>query len=332
MMAPIHATRDGSYYHGRSDELLAGALGRRLAGRVQLIMTSPPFPLNHKKSYDNLQGEAYVAWIQSQASLWSDLLTDDGSLVIEIGNAWEPGRPVQSLLPLKSLLSLVEHPTAGLRLCQEFVCYNPARFPSPAQWVTVERARVTDAYTHVWWLAKTDHPKADNSAVLRPYSNDMRRLLERRDFNRGERPSGFKVREDAFSRDNGGSIAHNLFELEPMSERREVRLPNAFALANTGSNDFYSRTCRERGMRRHPARMPAGMAAFFVEFLTDRNDLVLDPFAGSNTTGYVAELLGRRWVGIEADEQYAAHSALRFEDPLLAEAARARTAQASNPQ
>ena len=319
-MIPLHETHHGTYYHGRSDELLGGTLGASLQGSVQLILTSPPFPLNHKKSYDNLQGDAYLEWLQAQAPIWSDLLTPDGSLVVEIGNAWEPGRPVQSLLPLKSLLALVEHPTAELQLCQEFVCYNPARFPSPAQWVTVERERVTDAYTHIWWLAKTDRPKADNSAVLRPYSSDMRRLLKRRDFNRGKRPSGFDVRENAFSKDNGGSIAHNFFETEPMTPKREVRLPNAFALANTGSADFYSRTCRERNLDRHPARMPAGLAAFFVEFLTDEYDLVLDPFAGSNTTGYVAEVLGRRWTAIEADAQYAQHSAIRFEDPLLEQA------------
>lgn len=329
MPKALHKTDHGTYYHGRSDELLAGALGDDFRGQVQLLLTSPPFPLNHKKSYDNLQGDAYLEWLASLAPLFTSLLTPDGSLVVEIGNAWEPGRPVQSLLPLKSLLALVEHPEAELRLCQEFVCYNPARFPSPAQWVTVERQRVTDSYTHIWWLSKTDRPKADNSRVLRPYSNDMRRLLKDRKFNRGKRPSGFDVRENAFSNDNGGSIAHNLFEMEPLSPTRPVRLPRVFGLANTGSQDFYTSTCRDRGMDRHPARMQLGLAAFFVELLTDPGDLVLDPFAGSNTTGYVAELLGRRWSAIDAEAVYSEHSKVRFEDPLLEEARATREAAES---
>jgi hypothetical protein len=324
MLPVLHETPLGTYHHGRSDEALRGPFGDELRGRVQLLITSPPFPLNHKKSYDNLQGAAYLEWLTSLAPLFAGLLTPDGSLVVEMGNAWEPGRPAQSLLPLKSLLALAEHPEAGLRLCQEFVCYNPARFPSPAQWVTVERQRVTDSYTHVWWLAKTDRPKADNRKVLRPYSNDMRRLLDGAAFNRGKRPSGFDVGKTAFANDNGGSIAHNFFETESLSAHREPRLPNAFAFANTGSQDHYTRTCRDRKVDRHPARMPPGLAAFFVELLTDPGDLVLDPFAGSNTTGYVAELLGRRWTAIEADAAYAAHSKIRFEDPLLEEASALR--------
>jgi hypothetical protein len=313
----LHETRAGCYYHGRTEELLQGDLGRELRGQVQLVLTSPPFPLNNKKSYGNLEGEEYRSWFAGLAEVFSELLTPDGSIVIEMGNAWEQGRPVQSLLPLHCLLDFVENPQADLRLCQELICYNPARLPSPAQWVTVERERVTDSYTRIWWMAGTDHPKADNSAVLRPYSNSMQALLERKEFNRKPRPSEHHISEDGFLTNNGGSIAHNFFELEPITPRREVRLPNAFALSNTGSNDFFSKTCRERSVTPHPARMPAGLAAFFIEFLTNPGDLVLDPFAGSNTTGFVAELLSRRWIAIDTEAAYSEQSRIRFEDPVL---------------
>lgn len=316
-MQILQKTDLGRYYHGKSEELLRGELGTELRGQVQLLITSPPFPLNNKKSYGNLKGESYRDWFVGLADVFASLLTDDGSIVIEIGNAWEPGRPVQSLLPLKCLLGFVDHPAADLRLCQEFVCYNPSRLPSPAQWVTVERVRTTDSYTHVWWMAKSDEPKADNSKVLRPYSNSMKKLIERRSYNSGNRPSGHRIGESSFLSDNGGAISHNLFEVDPMDPNRTPRLPNAFSLANTGSNDFFSKTCRERSIKPHPARMPAGLASFYVQFLTDPGDLVLDPFAGSNTSGYVAELLGRRWVGIDTNAKYAKQSKIRFEDPLL---------------
>ncbi len=313
----VHSTQLGTYYNGNSIDLLRSDLGDALRGKVQLIVTSPPFPLNNKKSYDNLQGDEYREWFASLATTFADVLTDDGSIVIEIGNSWMPGRPVQSLLHLESLISFVNNPAAGLRLCQQFVCYNPSRLPSPAQWVTVERIRVTDSFTHVWWMAKSDYPKADNRKVLRPYSRDMQSLLRRKRFNRGKRPSEHHISEDGFLVDHGGSITPNFFELEPMEDQRHVRLPNAFSLSNSGSNDFFLRTCRERGITPHPARMPAGLAAFFIQFLTDPNDLVLDPFAGSNTTGVTAERLGRRWISIEAKPEYAAQSLIRFEDPDL---------------
>jgi hypothetical protein len=313
---PLHQTSLGSYWHGRAETLLHGEFGKKLRGKVQLVLTSPPFPLKHKKSYGNLTGAKYREWFESLALPLADLLTPDGSIVIEVGNAWEPARPVQSLLPLECLLAFAQNERAGLRLCQEFICYNPARLPSPAQWVTVERERTTDSFTRVWWLSRTDHPKADNARVQRPYSNSMRALLKRQSFNRKPRPSEHHISEAAFLRDNGGSIAHNVFELEPLSAKRQVRLPNTFALANTNSGAFL-RTCRDRGITPHPARMPAGLAAFFVQFLTDAGDLVLDPFGGSNTTGFVAEVLKRRWVAIDAKASYAEQSKIRFEDSLL---------------
>lgn len=313
----LHTTKLGSYINGYSDQLLQTDLGEKLRGRVQLILTSPPFPLNNKKSYDNLQGEQYKIWFINLAKIFAELLTEDGSIVIEMGNAWMPGRPVQSLLHLESLIGFVNSNDANLRLCQQFVCYNPSRLPSPAQWVTVNRIRTTDSFTHVWWMSKSDFPKADNRKVLRPYSKDMSSLLRRQKYNQGKRPSGHNISDDGFLVDHGGSITPNFFELEAMEIGRDVRLPNAFSISNTGSNDFFHRTCRERNIIPHPARMPAGLAAFFIQFLTEPNDLVLDPFAGSNTTGFIAEKLNRRWLSIEAKKEYAQQSIIRFEDPVL---------------
>jgi len=316
MIRAKQSTRLGRYFVGDCEWLLRGALGRKLRGRVQLILTSPPYPLNRKKSYGNLTGEEYRKWFVSLAPLFSELLTPDGSLVVELGNAWIPQRPVQSLLHLKSLIGFVEAKGAGLRLCQEFICYNPSRLPSPAAWVTVRKDRVTDSFTHVWWMAKSDFPYADNSRVLRPYGADMRALLQAGSYNNGKRPSQHTVSKTGFLRDRGGSIAHNVFELEAMGST-PPRLPNAFRIANTGSNDFFHRECRARGITLHPARMPAGLASFFVRFLTRRSNLVLDPFAGSNTTGAVAELAGRRWIAIDQQSDYVRQSRIRFSDPAL---------------
>jgi hypothetical protein len=317
MVKSLYSTKNGNYYLGDSEKLLASELKKDLQRRVQLIFTSPPFPLNNKKSYGNLEGDKYKEWFTGLAVTFADLLTDDGSIVIEMGNAWVPDRPVQSLLHLESLIDFVNHPQAGLRLCQQFICYNPSRLPSPAEWVTIQRIRVTDSYTHIWWMSKTDFPKADNSRVLRPYSKSMKALLQRQDYNSGKRPSEHIISDQGFLIDNGGSITPNLFELEPMDQEREVRLPNAFSLSNTNSNDYYITKCNELGITPHPARMPAGLAAFFIQFLTDPDDLVVDPFAGSNTTGFMAELLGRRWVSIEIKESYAEQAKIRLQDPIL---------------
>lgn len=318
MKSELYKTKYGKLLIGNSIDISKKYLTKYYKNKFNLIITSPPFPLNSKKRYGNLQGADYLNWFIELAPIFSNLLAADGSLVIEIGNSWEPERPVQSLLHLECLLGLVKHPTAGLRLVQEFICYNPSRLPSPAQWVTVNRLRTVDSYTHVWWIAKNDFPKADNSKVLRPYSKSMQKLLKTKKFNAGKRPSEHTISPNAFAKDHGGSIAHNLIELEPIDLKREVRLPhNVLSFSNSISNDYYLKKCKESNIIPHPARMNGELINFFTNFLTDPNDLILDPFAGSNTTGYYAEKNKRHWISIEANKDYAYDSIIRFEDPEL---------------
>lgn len=311
----LYSTEYGKYYIGKCEETISRL---DIKGQVQLILTSPPFPLNNKKKYGNLEGDEYLKWFAGLAELFSSVLTPNGSIVIEMGNSWEKNRPVQSLLHLNSLIGFVSNKKAGLRLCQEFICYNPARLPSPAQWVTIDRIRAIDSFTHVWWMSNSDYPKADNRKVLRPYSKSMQRLISSGKYNTGKRPSEYNISEKGFLTDNHGSIAHNVLELEQIDDKREVRLPySMFSISNTRSNDFFTKTCREREIIPHPARMPLELASFFISFLTDEGDIVLDPFGGSNTTGFCAERLKRKWISIEADINYGKQSIIRFEEPSL---------------
>lgn len=305
---PLYTTKWGKMYCGSAEALLTATPLTRYRGKVQLVFTSPPFPLNRKKKYGNIKGRAYVEWFASFAPLLADYLTNDGSIVIELGNAWEPRRPVMSTIPLEALLAFRER--AGLNLCQEFICFNPARLPSPAEWVTVRRIRVKDAFTRVWWMARTDDPKADNKRVLTRYSNSMRQLLERGTYNSGRRPSEHHIGRTSFLADNGGAIPPSV--LTPAVADMLPELLDVLPLANTKTNDPYQVHCRAIGVQPHPARMPERLVEFFIDFLTDPGDIVVDPFAGSNTTGFIAEQRRRRWLGVEANPQYAVASSARF--------------------
>ncbi len=311
-----YETELGHLILGDSYEELTNGSMDEYKGKVNLIITSPPFPLNNKKKYGNLQGDEYKEWFVNLAPIFEELLAEDGSLVIEIGNSWESERPIQSLLHLECLLGLVKK--SNLRLIQEFICYNPSKLPSPAQWVTVNRIRTVDSYTHIWWLAKSDFPKADNKKVLRPYSKSMKQLLKKQKYNSGKRPSEHVVSEKGFLNDHGGSISHNFFEMEAIDNKRDVRLPyNVLSYSNTNSNDYYLKTCRKNNITPHPARMNQGIVSFFINFLTEEKDLIFDPFAGSNTTGATAEKLNRKWLTVEVDPEFANQSIYRFEDKEL---------------
>lgn len=286
-------TARGEALHGTIEQFLDSGASNAVRRKVKLIFTSPPFPLNRKKKYGNVQGRAYIKWLEDLAPRFADLLTKDGSIVIEVGNSWNPGEPTMSTLAIESLLAFKE--AGRLRLCQQFVCHNPARLPTPAQWVNIERVRLKDSFTHVWWFALTSTPDANNRRVLQGYSGAMERLLARGRYNAGKRPSEHDVGEKSFLVNNGGSIPANVLQY-----------------SNTRANDAYLAYCRQKKLVPHPARMPPGLAEFFIKFLSRPRNLVFDPFGGSNVTGSVAERLKRRWLVVEARGDYLTGSKGRF--------------------
>lgn len=283
-----HATRFGQIVLGDGLDVLRGLEDRS----VDLVVTSPPFGLVRKKAYGNADANEYLDWFRPFAVEFKRVLKDNGSLVIDIGGAWVPGQPTRSLYHLKLPIMLCEE--IGFHLAQEFYWWNPSRLPTPAEWVTVRRVRVKDAVDCVWWFSPTPWPKASNMRVLQPYSDSMLDLL-RNGYKPKLRPSGHDI-SAKFLRNNGASIP-----------------PNFIALANTESNGRYLRYCKRHGLSPHPARFPAALPEYFVRMLTDRGDLVVDPFAGSCVTGEVCERLGRRWICAEIQEDYLKGAMGRFE-------------------
>lgn len=292
-MKIAYKTNNGTFYYGKVEEALKSKKIEKYKGKINLILTSPPFPLNRKKKYGNLQGQEYIDWLSDLAILFKDYLAENGSIVIELGNSWEPYRPVMSTFSLKALLAFLEK--GNYSLCQQFIWNNPAKLPSPIQWVNIERNRVKDSFTYIWWMSKMDFPKADNRKVLSEYSKSMKKLLNSGKYNAGLRPSEHDIGETSFLTNNEGAIPSNVI-----------------TAANTQSGTDYQLYCVENNLDPHPARMPSAIPEFFINFLTDPGDLVLDPFGGSNTTGAVAEKLNRRWIAIEPSAEYIKGSIGRF--------------------
>ena len=116
-----------------------------------------------------MDADEYVSWFMKFAPLFHRVLKPKGSLVIDIGGSWNLGQPTRSLYHYELLIALCQNPEYKFYLAQEFFWFNPARLPTPAEWVTVRRERVKDAVNCVWWLSKTPHPKASNRKVLRPF-------------------------------------------------------------------------------------------------------------------------------------------------------------------
>lgn len=210
----------GASYQGDSRELL-----KQLPDdSIDLIVTSPPFALQHKKEYGNEEQEGYNDWFMEFIPEVRRVLQPHGSFVVEIGGAFKQGIPERSDYQFKLLNRLVDEDEGKMHLAQDFYWYNPAKLPNPIEWVNVRKIRVTDAVTHIWWLTpeinkdsaveegEHPHPEANNQRVLQEYSDSQKQLLETGDFNDGKRSSGWDIDPDAFANDNDGSIPDNLLE------------------------------------------------------------------------------------------------------------------------
>ena len=290
---PFYTTKLGRAFLGDARDRLAGLA----SSKIDLVITSPPFPLTFrkKKPYTSVGEEGFVDWLLPYAAECHRVLKDSGSLVLDLGGVWNKGAPVRSLYQYKVVIALCEQ--LGFHLAQDFYWYNPGALPAPAEWVNVRRIRVKSAVNQVFWLGKTEWPKSDNRQVLRPYSRDMLRLIAR-GYRPKQRPSGHTITEK-FRKNHGGAIPPNLLEF-----------------GNNDSNSQYLKGCAMTNLPAHPARFPRALPEFFVKLCTDPADTVLDPFAGSNVVGEVAERLGRQWVAIELVEDYLAGSRFRFPTQL----------------
>jgi len=295
-MYELYYTNLGRAYVGDSHNLLASIDDNS----VDLVITSPPFALQRRKEYGNKDQDEYVGWLVQFGRDIYRILKESGSFVLDLGGAYKKKRPVRSLYNFRILIQMCDE--YGFNLAEEFYWHNPAKLPSPIEWVNKRKIRAKDSVNTVWWFSKSDFPKADIRKVLVPYSERMKKLLEDPDsfYKAKKRPSGHDISNSFGTSVNGGAIP-----------------PNLLQIPNTDSNSQYLRLCKEFSAKKHPARFPSKLPEFFIDFLTDEHDLVVDIFAGSNTTGEVADIRGRRWLACDLDRDYLAASALRFfEEPI----------------
>ncbi len=289
---PMYYTKYGAAFVGDSLEIM-----RELPNEsIDLVVTSPPFALRRQKSYGNVSETDYVDWIKPFGHEVLRLLKPTGSFVLDLGGTYRSGLPSRSLYNFRVLIAFCDE--IGFKLAQDFYWYNPAKLPSPIEWVNKRKIRVKDAVNTVWWFSKTDYPKAEVRNVLVPYSSRMKKLIEdpERFYKAQKRPSGHDIGM-RFGKDNGGAIP-----------------PNLLTIPNTDSNSTYLRLCKELKLERHPARFPIELPLFFIKMLTYVGDVVLDIFSGSNTTGYAAEKAHRNWMSIDSEVSFVRSSALRFLD------------------
>lgn len=122
----FYSTDLGTAYLGDSLELMKEIPD----SSIDLILTSPPFALTRQKEYGNKQEQEYVEWFLQFSKEFYRILSENGSLVIDLGGAYIPGYPVRSIYQYELLVKLCRE--QNFFLAQEFYHYNPSRLPTPS--------------------------------------------------------------------------------------------------------------------------------------------------------------------------------------------------------
>ena len=268
-------------------------------GTVDLLYTSPPYPLLKPKEYGNLQTAEWLDWMSGLAQGWKTLLGDQGSLVLNLGSVGMKNSPAQDPYIERFTLRLIDE--LGYHLIDRMALRNPSKPPVPRLWVAVRRVRLKGSLESVLWFSPSATPKADNRRVLQPYKASTvrnRKQAETASWGRGRQTragGGMQISEKIYQ-DNGGAIPDVLFDAAP-----------------EGPNSLWRRACKMAGCNQHPAISPRKPIETMIGLTTEPGDLVYDSFGGSLLTAKVAEDLGRRWITTERSLDYIKSGCLRFE-------------------
>lgn len=267
---------------------------------ITLCFTSPPYPLRVTRAYGNVDARTIVDFVCQALAPIIDRMAPEASLVLNLSNdIFHERSPARSTYLERLTLALEDQ--FGLALMDRLVWHNASKPPGPTQWASKTRQQLNVAYEPILWFAKDPaRVKSDNRRVLEAHTPRHQALIarggEQRTASYGD--GACRLRPGDFGADTPGRIPRNVL-------RRGHRCP---------WGDRYRQAAQDLGLPLHGAAMPYSIPEFFIRYLTEKGDLVVDPFAGRSMTGRAAESLGRRWVCTEMMLEYASGGAELFRD------------------
>ena len=267
---------------------------------VHLCLTSPPYPLRKQRDYAAAfkNDSEYIDFIVEAIRPIARQLVNGGSVVLNIGqDIFNPGQPSRSLYPERLLLALCEK--LDLYLMDRVPWVNMSKPPSPTYWACRKKVQLLAGHEMIFWLTNNpDAVRSCNQRVLQPHTESHSALVARGGENRttiyGD--GAHVVKPGAFSQSTDGAIPKNV-------------IIRGHACADTRR---FHQEAKRLGLPAHGAIFPTAIPDFFIRFLTEENELVVDPFAGSLKTGLAAERLNRRWMCFDSILEWLRISATGF--------------------
>jgi DNA modification methylase len=258
---------------------------------ITLCLSSPPYPLNATKAYGNVTQKEYVDWICKAIEPIIKNLRDGGSIVLNLGNdVFIQKSPARSTYRERMIIAFEDN--LGLYKMDEIPWINKSKPPGPTYWASITRQQLNCAWEPIYWF--TNNPikcLSNNNRVLQPHSEQHLKYLQNKHLINEYRinsDGAHIVRNTSYNNITKGKIPKNIFERGHKCK----------------DQDEYKKYCKEINIPYHGASFPLDLAKFFISFLSDEEDLIVDPFGGSLTVAKGAEELNRRWLSSDNIWQY----------------------------
>lgn len=273
---------------------------RQLDEPITLMLTSPPYALATPRAYGNVPLSAYVDWLCKMLEPVIKRLRDGGVIALNISNdCFERGSPARSTYRERLVIALEDR--FNLHKMDELVWENKTKAPGPIQWASLNRFQLNTGWEPVYVFTNNPHRCiADNRRVLQRHTDKHLALMKRGGENRCRTNSdgAYRLYHGSFGNETPGRIPKNVLSFAHSAGDPDLARAKVLAKAN--------------GLPTHGAPMPLALADFLVRYLSDEESLVVDLFGGWGTTGYAAEINGRRWLTTEKHGEYVLGSAERF--------------------
>lgn len=272
----------------------------RLDEPIHLVMSSLPYPLRKPRAYGGPSEAEYVDWTCRMLEPLVAQLAPGANVALNVGNdIFLEGSPARSLYVQRLTLALADR--FDLELMDTLIWENPTRPPGPIRWASMSRQQLNGTYEPIIWM--TNDPArcvANNRRVLQPHSDKHRRLMaaggEARSTSYGD--GSHRVRPGSYSTTTEGRIPRNVLRVSH----------------NCAHKRDLTRLARASGLPVHGATMPLALAQMLIEFLSEPDQLVVDPTAGWLTGPFACENTSRRWLATEQMREYLLVPAMRMRE------------------
>lgn len=255
------------------------------AGGVDLIFADPPYNIGYgyDRYDDNRSDEEYIAWTGRWIDQAVRLLKPSGSLYILIGD--EYAADVR--------LRLRHHEQGKGLLFRNWIIWHYT-FGQNC------KLKFNRSHAHLFYAvgsAGAANGKASKDGPAFTFNREAIAVPSARQTTYADRRAN-----------PAGKLPDDTWYLRPQEADESY-------FRSDGDTWYQSRLCgtfKER-MQWHPCQLPEALLERVIKVSSNESDLVFDPFAGSGTTLAVARRLGRRWLGCELSQEYAAKALKRIE-------------------